>query len=164
MSRQSWDFLVSEGEVAGEGLSQGELKKIMVSKIPAKTKDKIRDSQAEKKVKGHWVEIKGLSTEFTQLEVREILSRISTLEIEKIKSCEDVWRVELHVPESKDFFIKMVDGKTKYKGSVLRLVSWISSYSVDDVWHQLERISDLQRLKITDGKQKVNAVGEGKKS
>ena len=53
MSRQFWEFLVSEAKVAGEGLSQGDLKKNILSKIAAEAKDKVPHSQAEKKVNGH---------------------------------------------------------------------------------------------------------------
>ena len=44
----------------GEGLSEGEMKRILLSKLAPETKTKIRDNQADKKVNRHWVEVHGL--------------------------------------------------------------------------------------------------------
>ena len=55
IARQDWEFLVEEAESSGEGLSEGEMKKILLSKLTPETKQKIRDSQADKKVLGNWV-------------------------------------------------------------------------------------------------------------
>ena len=60
IARQDWEVLVQEAESAGEGLSEGEMKKILLSKLTPETKQKIRDSQADKKVLGNWVEVQGL--------------------------------------------------------------------------------------------------------
>ena len=47
IARQDWEFLVQEAENSGEGLSEGEMKKILLSKLTPETKQKIRDSQAD---------------------------------------------------------------------------------------------------------------------
>ena len=60
IARQDWEFLVQEAENSGEGLSEGEMKKILLSKLTPETKQKIRDSQADQKVLGNWVEVRGL--------------------------------------------------------------------------------------------------------
>ena len=59
IARQDWEFLVQEAESAGEGLSEGEMKKILLSKLTPETKQKIRDFEADKKVLGNWVEVRG---------------------------------------------------------------------------------------------------------
>ena len=51
---------MQEAESAGEGLSEGEMKKILLSKRTPVTKQKIRDSQADKRVLGNCVEVRGL--------------------------------------------------------------------------------------------------------
>ena len=57
IARQDWEFLVQEAGSAGEDLSEGELEKILLSKLTPETKQKIRDSQADKKVLSNWVEV-----------------------------------------------------------------------------------------------------------
>ena len=57
IARQDSEFPVQEAESAGEGLSEGEMKKILLSKLAPETKQKMRDSQADKKVLGNWVEV-----------------------------------------------------------------------------------------------------------
>ena len=47
IARQDWEFLVQEAENSGEELSEGEMKKILLSKLTPVTKQKIRDSQAD---------------------------------------------------------------------------------------------------------------------
>ena len=49
IARQDWEFLVQEAENSGEGLSEGEMKKILLSKLTPETKQRIRDSQADQK-------------------------------------------------------------------------------------------------------------------
>ena len=44
IARQDWEFLVQEAENSGEGLSEGEMKKILLSKLTPETKQKITDS------------------------------------------------------------------------------------------------------------------------
>ena len=53
IARQDWELLVQEAENSGGGLSEGEMKKILLSKLTPETKQKIRDSQAYKKVLGN---------------------------------------------------------------------------------------------------------------
>ena len=57
IARQDWELLMQEAENSGEGLSEGEMKKILLSKLTPETKQKIRDSQADQKVMGNWVEV-----------------------------------------------------------------------------------------------------------
>ena len=57
IARQDWEFFVQEAESAGEGLSEGKMKKILLSKLTPETKQKIRDSQADQNVLGNWVEV-----------------------------------------------------------------------------------------------------------
>ena len=38
IARQDWEFLVQEAENSGEGLSEGEMKKILLSKLTPETK------------------------------------------------------------------------------------------------------------------------------
>ena len=57
----------------------------------------------------------------------------------------------------------MVDGKVKYKGTVLQVRLWIFSYGVEQIWDQLENYANLERQKSQDAHGfggKVNAVGE----
>ena len=51
---------MQEAESAGEGLSHGGTKKILLSKVTPETKQMIRDSQADENVLGNWVEVRGL--------------------------------------------------------------------------------------------------------
>ena len=79
IERQDWEFLVPEAESAGEGLSEGEMKKILLSKLAPETKAKIRYSQADKKVNGNWTAVRGLPEVMTNMEVREVLSSVSSV-------------------------------------------------------------------------------------
>ena len=57
----------------------------------------------------------------------------------------------------------MVDGKVKYKGTVLKVRPWIFSYGVEQIWDQLEKYANLERQKSQDAHGflgKVIAVGE----
>ena len=57
----------------------------------------------------------------------------------------------------------MVDGKVKYKGTVLTVRLWIFSYGVEQIWDQLEKYANLERQKSQDAQGfggKVSAVGE----
>ena len=60
IARQDWEFLVQEAESAGEGISEVEMKKILLSKLMPQTKQKIRDSKADKEVLGNRLEVRGL--------------------------------------------------------------------------------------------------------
>ena len=84
IARQDWEFLVQEAENSGEGLSEGEMKKILLSKLTPETKQKIRDSQADQKVLGNWVEVRGLPETMGKMAVRELLHSISATGLKEI--------------------------------------------------------------------------------
>ena len=146
-ARLDWGFLVQDAASAGEGLSEGEMKKILLSKLTPETKQKIRDSQADKNVLGQWVEDRGLSETMTKMELRNVLNSVSAVGIKDILLRDGCRRVEFHDSKGSEFFNKMVDGKVKFKGTVLRVLRWIFSYSVDQVWAQLEKYANLERQK-----------------
>ena len=163
IARQDWEFLVQKAENSGEGLSEGEMKKILLSKLTPETKQKIRDSQADQKVLGNWVEVRGLPETMGKMAVRELLHSISATGLKDITIREGRWRVGFHDSEQSQFFCSMVDGKAKYKGTVLKVRPWIVSYGVEQIWDQLEKYANLERQKSQDAqgfRDKVNAVGE----
>ena len=163
IARQDWEFLVLEAENSEEGLSEGEMKKILLSKLTPETKQKIRDSQAEQKVPGNWVEVRGLPETVGKMAVRELLHSISATGLKDITIREGRWRVGFHDSEQSEFFCSMVDGKVKYKGTVLKVRPWIFSYGVEQIWDQLEKYANLERQKSQDAQGfggKVSAVGE----
>ena len=161
--RQDWQFLVQEAESAGEGLSEGKMKKILLSKLTPETKQKIRDSQADKKVLGNCVEVRGLPETMGKMEVREVLNSVSAIGMKDITLREGRWRVEFHDAEQSEFFCNMVDGKVKFKGTVLKVRPLIFSYGVDQIWDQLEKYANLERQKSQDARgfgTKISAVGD----
>ena len=163
IARQDWEFLVQEAENSGEGLSEGEMKKILLSKLTQETKQKVRDSQAYQKVLGNWVEVRGLPETMGKMAVRELLHSISATGLKDITIREGRWRVGFHDSEQSEFFCSMVDGKVKYKGTVLKARPWIFSYGVEQIWDQLEKYANLERQKSQDAqgfRGKVSAVGE----
>ena len=163
IARQDWEFLVQEAENSGEGLSEGEMKKILLSKLTPETKQKIRDSQADQKVLGNWVEVRGLPETMGKMAVRELLHSISATGLKDITIREGRWRVGFHDSDQSEFFCSMVDGKVKYKGTVLKVRPWIFSYGVEQIWDQLEKYANLERQKSQDAQGfggKVSAVGE----
>ena len=90
---QDWEFLVEAPESAEEGLSEGELKKNLLRKLAPETKGKIRDSEANKKVNGHWTEVRGLPKVMTKMEVRDVLNSVSSVGMKKIIVRQGRWRV-----------------------------------------------------------------------
>ena len=163
IARQDWEFLVQEAENSGEGLSEGEMKEILLSKLTPETKQKIRDSQADQKVLGNWVEVRGLPETMGKMAVRELLHSISATGLKDITIREGRWRVGFHDSGQSEFFCSMVDGKVKYKGTVLKVRPWIFSYGVEQIWDQLEKYANLERQKSQDAQGfggKVSAVGE----
>ena len=109
IARQDWEFLVQEAESAGEGLSEGEMNEILLSKMTPGTKRKIRDSQADKKVLGHWVQVRGLTETMGKMAVCEFLNSISAIGLKDITLREGRWRVEFHDSEQSGIFCNMVD-------------------------------------------------------
>ena len=163
IARQDWEFLVQEAENSGEELSEGEMKKILLSKLTPETKQKIRDSQADQKVLGNWVEVRGLPETMGKMAVRELLHSISATGLKDIIIPEGRRRVGFHDSEQSEFFCSMADGKVKYKGTVLKVRPWIFSYGVEQIWDQLEKYANLERQKSQDAQGfggKINAVGE----
>ena len=122
IARQDWELLMQEAERAGKGLSEDEMKKILLSKLTLETKQKIRDSQADKKVLGNWLEVRGVPETMTKMEVREVLNSVSAVGMKEIILCEGCWRVHFHDTEGSEFFSKMVDSKVKFKGTVLSML------------------------------------------
>ena len=111
IARQDSEFLVQEAENSGKGLSEGEMKKILLSKLTPETKQKIRDSQADQKVLGNWVEVQGLPETMGKMAVRELLHSISATGLKDITIREGRWRVGFHDSEQSEFFCSMVDEK-----------------------------------------------------
>ena len=121
IARQDWQFLVQEAESAGGGLSEGEMKKNLLSKLTPETKQKIGDSQADKNVLGNWVEVQGLPETMGKMEVREVMNSVSAIGMNNITLREGRWRVEFHDAEQSEFLCNMLDGKVKFKGTVLKV-------------------------------------------
>ena len=164
IARQDWQFLVQEAESAGEGLSEGKMKKILLSKLTPATKQKIRDSQVDQNVLGNWVEVRGLSETMETMAVRELLNSISATGLKDITLREGRWRVGFHDSEQSEFSCNMVDDNVKYKGTVLKVRPWIFSYGVEQIWDQLERYASLERQKSQDAqgffRGNISALGE----
>ena len=163
IARQDSEFLVQEAENSGEGLSEGEMKKILLSKLTPETKQKIRDSQADQKVLGNWVIVRGLPETMAKMAVRELLHSISATGLKDITIREDRWRVGFHDSEQSVFFCSMVDGKVKYKWTVVKVRPCIFSYGVEQIWDRLEKYANLERQKSQDAQGfggQVSAVGE----
>ena len=141
-----------EEESAGEGLREGEMKNILLSKLTPETKVNIRDSQADKKVLGQWVEGRGLPETMTKMEVGDVLNSVSAAGMKDIILREGRLSVEFHASEGSEFFTKVVDGKVKFKGTLLRVLPWIFGLLVDQVWDQAEKYANLERQKAQDAK------------
>ena len=103
IARQDWEFLVQEAESAGEGLSEGEMEKILLSKLTPETKQKIRDSQANKNLPGNLVEVRGLPETMSKMEVREVLNSVSAIGMKDNTLRMGRWRVEFHDAEKSEF-------------------------------------------------------------
>ena len=163
IARQDWEFFVQGAESAREGLSEGEMKKILLSKLTPETKQKIKDSQADKKVLGNWVEVRGLPGTMGKMTLPEVLNSVCAIGMKDITLCDGRWRVELHDSEQSEFFCSMVDGKVKFKGTVLKVRPRILSYGVEQIWDQLEKYANLERQNSQDVKGfggKLSAVSE----
>ena len=148
-ARQDWELLVQEAKSAAEGLPEGEMKKLLLGKLMPETKQKIRDSQADEKVLGNLVEVRGLP-DMGKMAVRELLNSISAIGMRDITLREGRWRGEFHDSEQSDFSCNMVDGKVKFKGTVLKVRPWIFSYGVEQMWDQLEKYANLEPQKSHD--------------
>ena len=154
---------MQEAESAGKGLSEVEINQILLSKLTPGTKQKIRDSQADKKVLGNWVEVRGLPETMGKMEVREVLNSVSAIGMTDITLRDGRRRVEFHDAEQSEFFCNMVDSKVKFKGTVLKVRPWIFSCGVDQIWDQLEKYANLERQKSQDARgfgTKIGAVSE----
>ena len=68
-----------------------------------------------------------------KMAVPELLNSISAIGMKDISLCEGRWRVEFHDSEQLEFFCNMVDGKVKYKGTVLKVQPWIFSSPVEQI-------------------------------
>ena len=139
------------------------MKRILLSKVTLETKQKIRDCQADQKILGNWVEVRGLPETMRKLAVRELQNFISAIGLKDITLREGRWRVGFHYSEQSEFFCSMVDGKVKYKGTVLKVRPSIFSYGVEQIWDQLEKYANLERQKSQDAQGfggKISAVGE----
>ena len=135
------------------------MKKILLSKLTPETKQKIRDQ----KVLGNCVEVRGLPETMGKMAVRELLHSISATGLKDITIREGRWRAGFHDFEQSEFFCRMLDGKVKYKGTVLKVRPWIFWYGVEQIWDQLEKYANLERQKSQDAQGfggKVSAVGE----
>ena len=128
------------------------MKRILLSKLAPETKHKIRDSQADKKVLGNWVEVRGLPETMGKMEVRDVLNSISAIGMTDITLREGRWRVKFHDAEQSELLCNMVDGKVKFKGTVLKERPWIFSYGVDQIWDPLEKYANLERQKSQDAR------------
>ena len=150
-------------ESTREGLSEGEMKNILLSKLTPETKQTIRDSQADKKVLGNWVEVRGLPETMGKMEVREVLNSVSAIGMKDITLRGGTSRIEFHNAEQSEFFCNMMDGRVKFKGTVLKVRPWIFSYGVGQIWDQLEKYANLERQKSQDEREfgsKISAVRE----
>ena len=143
---------MQEAESAEERPSESEMKRILLSKLTPETKQKIKDSPVDKKVLVHWVQVLGLRETMTKMELRNVLNSVSAVWMKHIILREGQLRVEFHDSEGSEFFTTMMDGKVKFKGTVLRMLPLIFSYSVDQVWDQLEKYANLERQKAQDTK------------
>ena len=68
-----------------------------------------------------------------KMAVCEVLNSISAIGSKDITLREGRWRVEFHDSEQSGFFCNMVDGKVKFKGTVLKVRPWIFSYWVEQI-------------------------------
>ena len=140
IARQDWEFLVQEAESAGEGLSEGEMKKILLTKLTPETKHRIGDSQADKQVLGKWVEVRGLPETMGKMAVREVLNSVSAIGMKDITLREGRWSVEFRDSEQSHFLCSMLHDKVKVKGTVLKVR--IFSYRVEQIWDRLEKYAN----------------------
>ena len=67
------------------------MKKILLSELTPETKQKIRDSQADKTVLGNWVEVRGLPDTMDKMAVREVLNFVSAIGMKDITLPEGRW-------------------------------------------------------------------------
>ena len=98
-----------------------------------------------------------------KMAVGELPNSISTIGLKDITLREGRWRVEFDDSEQSEFFCNMVDGKVKFKGTILKVRPWIFSYGVEQIWDQLETYANLERQKSQDAQGlggKISAVGE----
>ena len=123
------------------------MKKILLSKLKPETKQEIKDSQADKEVLGNWIEVRRLPETMGKMAVPEVLNSVSAIVMKDITLREGRWRVEYHDSEQWEFFCSMVDGKLKFKGTLLKVRPWIFPYGVEQIWDQPEEYANLERQK-----------------
>ena len=75
--RQRFEKLVNEAQSAGEQLSDGELKAIILAKMPADTAVSLRKEQSNEKVKSWWTEVTGFPKSMGRFQVRDALNKCS---------------------------------------------------------------------------------------
>ena len=98
-----------------------------------------------------------------KMAVPELLNSISAIGLKDITLREGRWRVQFHDSEQSEFFCNIVDGKVKFKGTVLKVRPWIFSYGVEQIWDQLEKYANLEHQKSQDAQGfggKISALGE----
>ena len=61
----------------------------------------------------------------TKMEVRELLSSVSSVGMKEIILREGRWKVDFHDSEGAEFFTKMDNNKINYKGVVLQVFPWV---------------------------------------
>ena len=89
----------------------------MLDTLTPERKQKIRDSQADKKGLGLWVKGRVLPDTMTKMEVQDVLNSLIAVVMRDIIVREGPWRVKFQDDEGSEFFTKMVDGKVKFKGT-----------------------------------------------
>ena len=107
---QHWEFLAQEAECDGEARFEGELKRILLSKLAP-------DRQ--------WVEVCGVRDLLHKMEVRKSMSKVSSLSTKEITNCERRWKSELHDGKAAKFFSKKVHNKITYMGTFVQDYPWV---------------------------------------
>ena len=126
----------------GERFSNAELKNLIFNKIPSETAASLRNKQSEKKVKTWWAEVDGFDASTNKFLVREALRKCSPTSLSKMKSTQDTWKIKFHEHEDGDLFVQVLNRGVSLLGQRLRARNWVFSYTLKELWEEVERLAD----------------------
>ena len=97
---------MNEAESAGEHLSDGELKAIILAKMPADTAASLRQQQSNEKVKSWRTKVIGFPKGSGRFQVRDALKKCSPTNVSKCKEKDGAWRSQFTEKEDRVFLVK----------------------------------------------------------
>ena len=133
---------MNEAESAGEHLSDGELKAIIFSKMPADTAASLRQEQFNEKVKSWWTKVTGFPQGSGGFQVRDALIKCSPTNFSKCKEKDGAWGLKFAEKEDRDILNKVVNQGVSCEGARLVTKPWVFSFTPTELWEELEKLAD----------------------